>query len=255
MQSSAPSSFLTCDPLVNAAAQRNIPNGLVFGAPEVPTEFDQGAVLLVDKPKGCTSHDVVDSVRRATGLRKVGHAGTLDPLATGLLIVLIARPATRLQEAFMHLPKTYTGTFRLGETTPSHDAETEVTDTSDISHLTASDLEAAREQFEGVVNQVPPMYSAVRMGGERLYEKARRGESVDRPPRQVRIDAFDLTDWSGPDVSFRVECSKGTYIRSLVRDVGEVLEVGAHLVALRRTAIGPYSVDDAWSLDALVECL
>lgn len=240
---------------VNAAAPRDIPEELICGSGQIPQDVESGVVLLVDKPRGCTSHDVVDRVRRRAGIRKVGHAGTLDPLATGLLIVLVARPATRLQQAFMKLPKTYEGTLRLGETTPSHDAETDVTETHDISPLTAADLEAARAQFEGTIRQVPPMYSAVKIDGERLYKKARRGESVERPPRQVRIDAFELTGWSGSDVSFRVQCSKGTYIRSLARDVGQALEVGAHLVALRRTAIGPYSVEQAWSLEALLDVL
>jgi len=240
---------------VNAADQRDIPEELIYRSAQVPRNLEDGAVLLIDKPRGPTSHDVVDAVRSHTGIQKVGHAGTLDPLATGLLIVLVARPATRLQQAFMNLPKTYEGTLRLGETTPSHDAETEVTESHDISHLTADDLEAARSQFEGPFHQVPPMYSAVKVDGERLYKKARRGESVDRPPRQVRIDTFALTGWTGSDVSFEVRCSKGTYIRSLARDVGEALGVGAHLVSLRRTAIGPYAVENAWSLEELRDVL
>lgn len=207
--------------------------------------------MLVDKPGGMTSHDVVDVVRAATSVDKVGHAGTLDPMATGLLIVLVARPATRLQAVFMELPKTYEGTVRLGERTPSHDAETEVTDRTDPSHLTTKQLEEARKQFLGPLQQVPPMYSAVKVGGERLYKKARRGETVDRPPRQVRVDTFELGTWEPPELSFRLTCSKGTYVRSIARDLGNELDVGAHLTALRRTAIGTYSVNDAWSLSAL----
>jgi tRNA pseudouridine55 synthase len=223
----------------------------VFERPNLPDRFEEGAVLLVDKPTGCTSFDVVEVVRAGTDVKKVGHAGTLDPMATGLLILLVARPATRLQEAFMHLPKEYEGTMRLGEQTPSHDAETEVVERTDPSHVTLDDLEDLRPQFTGHIQQVPPMYSAVKIDGERLYEKARRGETVDRPPRDVRIDHFGFVDWSPPELRFRVECSKGTYVRSLARDIGEELGVGAHLSALRRTAIGPYQVESAWSLDDL----
>ncbi len=237
-----------------SAAQRDVPPELVYERPNLPDAFEEGAVLLVDKPVGPTSFDVVETVRDGTGVQKVGHAGTLDPLAEGLLILMVARPATRLQEALMHLPKTYEGTMRLGERTPSLDAETEVVARADASDVTRDDLETIRDQFTGTIQQVPPMYSAVKVDGERLYKKARRGETVDRPPREVRIDRFELIEWTPPDLQFRVECSKGTYIRSLSRDVGEeVLGVGAHLKALRRTAIGPYSVESAWPLDALEE--
>jgi tRNA pseudouridine55 synthase len=241
--------------LASAAAQRDIPPEMVYGEDERPDSFEDGAALLIDKPEGLTSFDVVERVRAGTGVQKVGHAGTLDPQATGLLIVLVARPATRLQEAFMHLPKTYEGTFRFGERTPSHDAETEVTERADVSGLTRADIEAVRDQFTGEIEQVPPMYSAVKVDGERLYKKARRGETVDRPPRQVQIDAFELLDWDRPDLRVRVSCSKGTYIRSLARDLGDTLEVGAHLTALRRTHIGPHAVSSAWPLRALEQAL
>ena len=227
----------------------------MYEASSLPASFDDGAVLLIDKPKGATSFDVVKAVRGRVGPSKVGHAGTLDPLATGLLIILVARPATRLQEAFMHLPKAYEGTMRLGEHTPSLDAETEVEERADISHLSFDDLVAARDHFTGQIDQVPPMYSAVKVEGEPLYKKARRGETVDRAPRQVRIDTFELRDWQPPDLTFAVHCSKGTYIRSLARDMGAALDVGAHLTALRRTAIGEYQAADAWSLPALTDAL
>lgn len=235
----------------SSAAQRNIPPEIVYESGEVPASFDDGAALLVDKPAGVTSFDVVRDVRRASGEQKVGHAGTLDPMATGLLIVLVARPATRLQEAFMHHEKAYEGTMRLGESTPSHDAETRVVERTDASHLTSEDLEEACEQFTGTIQQVPPMYSALKVEGEPLYKKARRGETVERPPRQVTVNSFDVIEWVSPQLRFRVECSKGTYVRSLARDVGETLEVGAHLSDLRRTAIGPYRVSSAWSLPSL----
>ena len=240
---------------MTSAAQRDIPDGLVYLPPRLPQNPEEGAVFPVDKPKGKTSFDVVKAVRRAVGVKKVGHAGTLDPMATGLLIVLVARPATRLQDAFMHRPKTYTGTLRLGETTPSHDAETDVTERNSTDHLTEEEIAGACKSFVGTINQVPPMYSAVKIEGERLYKKARRGETVDRSPRQVTIHRFEITNRDGADVSFCIECSKGTYIRSLARDVGAALDVGAHLTALRRTAIGSHRVANAWTLSAVLDAL
>lgn len=239
----------------SAAAQREIPPERVFPPPDLPSNWEEGAILPIDKPKGKTSFEVVESVREGTGVQTVGHAGTLDPLATGLLVLLVSRPATRLQEACMRLPKTYTATFRLGETTPSHDTETEVVETTDVAGVSRSELEEMADSFRGVIEQIPPMYSAVKVDGERLYKKARRGETVERVPRQVRIDSLELVDWSPPDLSLHIECSKGTYIRSLARDVGAELEVGAHVVALRRTAIGPFSVEDSWTIDALRDAL
>lgn len=230
----------------------SVPDDVVFPAPSLPDSFER-AVLPVDKPQWDTSFDVVRTVRRLTG-QKVGHAGTLDPMATGLLLVLVGR-ATKLMEAFLDLPKTYTGTLRLGAITPSYDTETDVIERHDWTDITADDLDQARSAFLGTIVQHPPMYSAVKVKGERLYEKARRGETAPRPPRQVTIESFDITGREGPDVSFRVVCSKGTYIRSLAHELGQELGVGAHLVALRRTAIGPYAVDTAWALDALTDRL
>lgn len=225
------------------------PHDDVFGSDALPDTFDE-AVLLIDKPQGRTSFDVVRHVRRWADRKKVGHAGTLDPNATGLLIILVGR-ATKRMESFMSLPKEYVGTLRLGEVTPSYDPETDVTERHDWQHVTDAMLDDAREPFLGTIEQRPPMYSAVKVGGERLYKKARRGEKVERPPRQVTIDAFEIIERDGQDVTFRVECSKGTYIRSLAHDYGQELGVGAHLTALRRTAIGPYEVADAWTLDQL----
>lgn len=219
----------------------------------VPSSLEK-AVVLVDKPAGWTSFDVIRKLRRVLGVRKIGHAGTLDPMATGLLICLVGR-ATRLMETFMGMPKEYTGTLRLGEVTPSYDADTDVVARRPWAHVGPDDLEAARASFLGAIEQRPPMYSAVKVEGERLYRKARRGESIETPVRVVQIDTFDLTGRDGPDVHFLVRCSKGTYVRSLAHDFGQVLGVGAHLVALRRTAIGPYRVEQAWTLDALSEAL
>jgi len=236
---------------VSSAPQRRIPPDIVYRPPNRPNSYADGAVFPVDKPEGKTSFDVVRAVRRSTGVRKVGHAGTLDPMATGLLIVLVARPATRLQEAFAALPKEYVATIRLGETTPSHDTETEVSERTDASSVTVEDLESVRRAFMGTIEQVPPMYSAIKVDGERLYEKARRGETVDRPPRQVTIDELAILNKDGCDVRVRIACSKGTYVRSLARDIGAELGVGAHLTALRRTRIGPVHVDDVWRLARL----
>lgn len=217
--------------------------------PSLPATFD-GLVLPVDKPKGWTSFDAIRRLRRILGVRKVGHAGTLDPMATGLLILLVGR-ATKLMNRFMNLDKVYEGTIRLGETTASFDAETPVEARQDWSGVSEEDLEHARQQFLGEIEQRTPSYSAVKVGGERLYKKARRGEAVEAPPRHVRIDDFSLTGRAGQDVSFEVKCSKGTYIRSLAHEFGQALGVGAHLVALRRTAIGPFTVQEAWMMAGL----
>ena len=218
----------------------------------VAVPFEPGA-LLVDKPPRITSFGVVKKVRWALRAKKVGHAGTLDPLATGLLILLVGREATRQQDRFVGLPKVYTGTLRLGQTTASYDADTPVETDVDAGGVGDADLDAARAALVGDILQRPPVYSAIKKGGERLYKKARRGETVEIEPRPTTVYAFDLTARRGDDVDFRVECSKGTYVRSLAHDLGHGLGVGAHLVALRREAIGPFRVEEAFTLDALVD--
>ncbi len=230
-------------------------------APPIVTNADplpgpgEPAILLVDKPGGLSSFGVIRRLRPLLGTKKIGHAGTLDPAATGLLICLVGRAATRLQDRFMGLPKTYTGTLRLGATTETYDAEGAVVETVDASPVTVTDadLDAARQRFLGETAQRPPMYSAVKVEGERLYKKARRGETVERSARPVSVYRFDLTERRGDDVDFVVECSKGTYVRTLAHDLGQALGVGAHLAALRRTAIGPFSVAEAWTLGALAQ--
>lgn len=204
-------------------------------------------LLLVDKPKGVTSHDVVDVVRRGLGTRKVGHAGTLDPMATGLLLIGVGR-ATRLLRFLGALTKTYEGTFRLGIETTTLDAN------GDVVRETGVDVPEARvgDAMRGLVGdslQRPPAYSAVKVGGRKLYEAAREGERLEAEPRPIRVDAFDLLFYEAPDATFRVTCSGGTYVRVLAADVGAALSCGAHLTALRRTAIGPYAVGDAVSPD------
>jgi tRNA pseudouridine55 synthase len=210
-------------------------------------------LLLVDKPAGVTSHDVVDVVRRGLGTRKVGHAGTLDPMATGLLLIGVGR-ATRLLRFLGTLPKTYEGTMRLGVETTTLDADGDVVREAE-GDVTETDIRDAMRALVGESLQRPPAYSAVKVGGRKLYEAAREGERLEAEPRPVRVDAFDLLSHDAPDATFRVTCSGGTYVRVLAADVGAALACGAHLVALRRTAIGPYSVDDAVAPDRAGEPL
>ena len=220
------------------------------GGLSVPIE---PAAVLVDKPQGITSFGVIKKVRWAVGVKKVGHAGTLDPMATGLLIVLVGRGATRQQDRFMGLPKVYTGTVRLGQTTASYDADLPVETETDASGVTDDEVAAALADLTGEIMQRPPVYSAIKKGGERLYKKARRGETVEIEPRPTTVTEFVVTERRGDDVDVRVACSKGTYVRSLAHDLGAALGVGGHLTALRREAIGPFNVSEAFALDALVE--
>jgi tRNA pseudouridine55 synthase len=200
-------------------------------------------LLLLDKPKGMTSHDVVDAVRRTLGTRKVGHAGTLDPMATGLLLVGVGR-ATRLLRFFGDLPKVYEGTARLGIETDTLDADGTIVRSSAVD-VSRPEVEAAVAALVGESMQRPPAFSAVKVGGRKLYESARAGETVEAAPRRIRVDAFEVRSFDGRDLEFGVTCSGGTYVRVLVADVGTALGCGAHLTRLRRTAIGPYRVEDA----------
>jgi tRNA pseudouridine55 synthase len=200
-------------------------------------------LLLVDKPSGMTSHDAVDVVRRSLGTRKVGHAGTLDPMATGLLLLGVGR-ATRLLRYLGELPKTYAATGRLGEETDTLDADGEIVRTAPVD-ASLAEVERACASLVGESMQTPPAYSAVKVGGRKLYEAARKGEVLEAPARPVRVDAFDVTAFDGRDLEVRVTCSGGTYVRVLVANVGRTLGCGAHLVRLRRTAIGSFRVEDA----------
>lgn len=219
-----------------------------------PFDFETGEVLLVDKPSEWTSFDVVNKIRYAIRLKKIGHAGTLDPLATGLLILCTGKK-TKLIESYQAQVKEYTGTIVLGQTTPSYDAETEPTTAVDISHLTEVMLHETTHRFKGAIEQLPPVFSAIKVDGERLYKKARRGEEVELKPRPVEIFSFDLEQIAFPLVHFRVVCSKGTYIRSLAHDFGQALGVGAYLGNLRRTRIGDFAVESAWQLPELIEAI
>jgi len=200
-------------------------------------------LLLIDKPKGVTSHDCVSMVRRALGTKKVGHAGTLDPMATGLLVIGVGR-ATRLLRFLGDLPKTYEGTGRLGQETDTLDAEGSILRSTEV-EATREDVEGACAALVGGSMQTPPAYSAVKIGGRKLYEAARKGQVLQAPPRSIRVDAFDVLDFEGRDFGFRVTCSGGTYVRVLVADIGSVLGCGAHLTRLVRTRIGPLDLSDA----------
>jgi tRNA pseudouridine55 synthase len=203
-----------------------------------------GRVLLVNKPYHWTSFDVVNKLRYKLGIKKIGHAGTLDPLATGLLIICTG-PMTKKIDSFMGLEKEYTGTLILGQSTPSHDKETEVTETKDISHLTQTDIIKAASAFQGRIQQIPPQHSAIKIGGKRAYKFARKGKDAGLKPREVVVTKFEVSGIVLPEVQFQIICSKGTYIRSLVRDLGNALGVGAHLSQLCRTRIGSYRLSDA----------
>jgi tRNA pseudouridine55 synthase len=205
-------------------------------------------LLLVDKPKGITSHDAVDAVRRALGIRKAGHAGTLDPMASGLLVMGVGR-ATRLLRFLGDLDKEYEGTGRLGEETDTLDADGTTVRTAPVD-VSESQVRAALASLIGEIEQRPPAYSAVRVGGERLYRAARRSRPIEAPTRPVRVDEFDLVGFDGTDLDVRVVCSGGTYVRVLVAEVGRILGCGAHLRRLVRTRIGPFRVADARPPDA-----
>lgn len=233
------------------------PNGIGidfvrYHQPEKMFDFVAGETLLIDKPYEWTSFDVVKKVRNAIRIKKVGHAGTLDPLATGLLILCTGK-ATKTINDLMGQVKEYTGTFTLGMTTPSFDMETEADQTFDISGIEEEAIRAATQGFMGEFEQTAPIYSALKVKGKPMYELARAGKKVEPKKRMVKIDAFEITRIALPEVDFRVVCSKGTYIRSLAHDFGKALDNGACLTALRRTRIGEHRIEDAWDLQELVE--
>jgi len=217
-------------------------------------DFMQGEVLLIDKPLKWTSFDVVNKVRwliksKLKITTKVGHAGTLDPLASGLLILCTGK-LTKQINTYQDQEKEYTGTFFLGATTPSFDLETEVNEQFPIHSISEQNILEATAQFTGTIQQVPPLFSAKRISGERAYEKARRGETMEIQAREVTIKEFEITSIQLPEVHFRVVCTKGTYIRSLARDFGKALGNGAYLKALCRTRIGEFNLKNAVEMDA-----
>lgn len=214
------------------------------------TQPEPFGFLAVNKPYGLTSHDVVAKVRRGAGIRRVGHAGTLDPLATGMLIVCVGA-ATRLSEYVMHTDKLYHATLHLGVETDSYDGEGRVVSERDASHISEAMLDATLVQFRGEITQLPPMYSAIKQGGKRLYKLARAGQEVERQPRPVTIYAIHLYEYTPPKAKIVVWCTSGTYIRSLAHDIGEALGVGAYLTALDRRVSGAFNSMVEW--DALLK--
>lgn len=211
-------------------------------------QTDEGRVLLIDKPFGWTSFDVVNKLRYKLKIKKIGHAGTLDPLATGLLILCVGKMTKRIDE-FMGLEKEYTGKFVVGQTTPSYDLETQVSEKKDISGITSARIAEVATTLTGKIDQLPPLHSAIKVDGKRAYQFARKGKEVELKPREVEVKEFEITSINLPEVSFRIVCSKGTYIRSIARDFGEALGAGAYLSQLCRTRIGNYKLEDAQTLE------
>lgn len=208
-------------------------------------------ILLVDKPAGMTSHDVVDRIRKAAKMRRIGHTGTLDPAATGLLVLCLGH-ATRLSEFLMGLDKTYEGVMRFGVVTDSYDLDGKRVEERPVPPMTPEQIQCVFDEFTGEIMQLPPMLSAVKVGGERLYKLARKGETVKREPRKVTVLEFRLLDYQCPDAAFRLRCTRGTYARTLCYDVGERLGCGATLAGLRRTGVGKHSIENARPVDAFV---
>lgn len=221
-------------------------------------DFESGAVLLIDKPLEWTSFDVVNKLRfkikHGLGIKKikVGHAGTLDPLATGLLLICTGK-LTKEIDKLQGLPKKYSGTITLGAVTPTYDSEVEPTEFFPIDHINQELIEQVRQQFIGMIEQVPPIYSAVKIEGKSAYTLARRGEEVTLKSRNVEISRFDISEFEMPILPFICDCSKGTYIRSLANDFGKALDSGAFLSSLRRDAIGDYKVDKALSIEEAID--
>jgi len=207
-------------------------------------------VLNIDKPSRMTSHDVVARVRRLTGMRRVGHAGTLDPLATGVLLICVG-PATRIVEYLQRGRKVYETTVRLGQETDTYDADGDVVAERPVPHFSLAEIEQALDAFRGEITQTPPAYSAIKKNGQPLYKLARAGVTVDVPARQVQIDAIQILDWRHPELRLRITCSPGTYIRSIAHDLGRMLGPGGHVQSLRRVASGSWRVEDAVTLVAL----
>jgi tRNA pseudouridine55 synthase len=217
---------------------------------KLPNSLD--GVLAVDKASGMTSHDVVAIARRSLQTKKVGHCGTLDPLATGLLLITIGR-GTKIQDLLMSEDKEYVGTLRLGQTTNSQDADGDIVEERPVPELDAATIQAAFDQFRGDFYQIPPMVSAIKKDGVPLYKLARQGKEVVREPRFVHVYGYDILEVRLPEIDFRVTCSKGFYVRTYAYDIGEVLGCGAHLQSLRRTKSGRFSVDGAVTVPELKE--
>jgi tRNA pseudouridine55 synthase len=214
-------------------------------------QFEEGEVLLIDKPYRWTSFDAVRKIRNSIKIKKIGHAGTLDPLATGLLILCTGKK-TKSIDNYQAQEKEYTGQLVLGKTTPSVDLETEFDHFYPTEHVSSSMITEAASSLTGTLQQIPPVYSAIQVDGQRVYKKARKGEAVELKAREVHVKAFDITSVDFPVVHFRIICSKGTYIRSLVRDFGKLLQSGAYLSELRRVRIGEFEVANAQTIEQFI---
>lgn len=215
-------------------------------------DFEEGEVILIDKKIRKTSFDIVYKIRKTTGVKKVGHAGTLDPMATGLVIVCTGKKTKEINQ-FQNFDKTYDGVITIGKTTPSFDLETEYDSVYDYSFVTEDLIIQTKEKFVGVITQTPPMFSAIKNNGKPLYELARRGIEIERKEREIEIYNFEIRKIELPDIYFQINCSKGTYIRVIANEFGKALGCGAHLSVLRRIKIGNYSVDDALTIDEFRE--
>jgi tRNA pseudouridine55 synthase len=217
-------------------------------------DFHKGEEILIDKPFGWSSFKVVYEIRNSIGWLKIGHAGTLDPFATGLLILCTGKKTKSISE-FQDLEKTYSGTITLGKATPSMDLETEIIYEKPFSHITEDQIYLLKEEFTGKIMQIPPMYSAIKQNGKNLYKLARKGKTVERQPRQINISGFNITKIQLPVVHFEIICSKGTYLRVIANDFGEKLGCGGVLSSLRRSKIGDFSVENALSVEEFKERL
>lgn len=217
-------------------------------------ELNAGKIIAIDKPEGWTSFDVVNKLRRLAKVKKVGHAGTLDPFATGVLLICFAS-ATKQVNKLMELEKEYRGTIALGVETDSHDATGKIVAQHSVPALSRAQIEQAAKKYAGEIMQTPPMFSALKREGRRLYELAREGEQIALEPRPIKIHAFDILEVKLPEICFRVVCSRGTYIRALARDLGKDFGCGAFLKTLRRTRVGEYTADAALSIQQFAERL
>ena len=215
-------------------------------------DFSEGEAILIDKEQGVSSFGVIRRLRKITGVKKIGHAGTLDPNATGLLIICTAKKTKEIYK-YQDAEKTYSGTITLGKSTPSMDGETEFIKEGSIEDVTAEKIEEVRKTFLGTISQLPPMYSAIKHKGKSLYKYARQGKEIERTPREIFVKEFNIDEIELPDLKFTLVCSKGTYVRVIANDFGDKLGCGAYLKDLRREAIGSYNVKDAFSIDEFEE--
>lgn len=216
------------------------------------TKYQEGLVLKIDKPLGWTSFDVIKKIRVTLKYNKIGHAGTLDPLASGLLIVCTGKFTKRIHE-FQECDKEYEGSFTIGKTTPSHDLETEFISNKNIENITNEKIMKTAISFLGKQDQIPPKFSAIKVNGERAYKKARKNKTINLKPRTIKINTFKIASIDLPKINFVINCSKGTYIRSIARDFGKKLGVGAFLSNLRRTKIGKISIKDSLTIEKAVQ--